>query len=152
MQTKIRELLKDAMRSKDENRLSVYRGLLTAFMNELVAKGKTPQDTLSEEDCVLIVKRSIKQRIDAFNQFESAGRMDLAEKEEVERKILLDFLPPQLSEEEVLAKVSQILESQKPLDQKMLGKYIGLCNSSLKEFTSGDVIKKSVEKYLSENL
>lgn len=152
MQEKIREMLKDAMRSKDQVRLSVYRSLISAFTSELLTKGKTPQDKLEDADCMNVIRRSIKQREDAANQYRAADRIDLAEPEEAEKSILAEFLPTQLSEGEVESEVAKILDSTKPLDPKSLGKYIGMCAGKLKEVASGDLVKRKVEEYINKNI
>jgi hypothetical protein len=61
----------------------------------------------------------------------------------------MQFLPAQLSAVEVEKKVLAILEPLKPLDQKMSGKYIGMCLKELKDFASGDLVKEAVEKTIS---
>ena len=62
LHTQIHEELKDAMRAKDIVRLNVLRGLLSAFTNELVAKKQKPQDTLSDEETLDVIRRGVKQR------------------------------------------------------------------------------------------
>jgi len=77
--TDIREKMKDAMRSKDQVALDTYRGILSSFTNELVAAGKTPQDEVTDDIALSVIKKTIKQRKDAIQQFEAAGRTDLAD-------------------------------------------------------------------------
>jgi uncharacterized protein YqeY len=151
MQNKIKELLKEAMKEGDEAKKLTYRGLLSAFMNELVAKMKKPQDTLTDEEVMTVIRREIKKREDSIKQYSDAGRPELAEGEIKERDILMQFLPAQLSAEEVENKVREILEKQSPLDPKMSGKYVGMCVKELKDVASGDTVKTCVEKVLSGN-
>jgi uncharacterized protein len=150
MQTKIRELMKDAMRAKEEVALSVYRAILTSFMNELVSSGKTPQDILSDEECMNVVRKEIKKRDDAITQYTAAGRTDLSEPEEKERLVLMQFMPAQYTAEQLDLVVTKLLESMQPLDIKMLGRYIGAANKELKDYASGDKIKAAVEAFLSK--
>lgn len=144
-------MLKEAMKAKDAVALGVYRALLTGFMNELVAKGKTPQDALSDEECMAVVRRGIKQREDSYNQFTAAGRDDLATPEIAEKNILLQFLPAQMSEVEIAKEVANILGAMMPLDAKNLGRYIGACAGKLKDVASGDMVKKAVEEFVNKN-
>jgi uncharacterized protein YqeY len=152
MQAKIKDLLKEAMKSGDETAKSVYRGLLTMIMNELVNTGKTPQDTPTDELVITVIKRAVKQRDDAISQFTNGGRPELAESEIAEKNILMQFLPKQLSVEEIAKEVATILETLKPLDPKNLGKYIGACNAKLKEIANGKDVKEAVEKFLQNNI
>jgi uncharacterized protein YqeY len=146
MQNKIKDLLKEAMKAGDESAKLTYRALLTEFMKHLVANGKKPQDELSDEDAMAVIRKEIKKREDSIKQFQDAGRPELAESELAEKGVLIQFLPAQLSSEEVEKKVAEILEKQKPLDPKMMGKYVGMCVKELKDVASGDVIKQVVEK------
>jgi uncharacterized protein YqeY len=75
----IKEKIKEAMKAKDTVALNVYRGLVTAFTNELVATGHTPQEMLSDEGALAVITRTAKQRKDAIEQFEKGGRQDLAD-------------------------------------------------------------------------
>jgi uncharacterized protein len=149
MQLKIKELLKEAMKAGDETAKMTYRSLLSAFTNELVAKGKTPQDAIADDDAMAVIRRAIKQRDDAIKQFTDAGRAELAVDEISEREILMKFLPTQLTEAELMQKVQEILDTQKPLDPKNMGKYIGLCSKSLRDVANGEAIKIAVEKIVS---
>ena len=85
---KIRQELTDAMRARDSLKMNTLRGLLAAFVNELVAKGIKPQEQISDEDALQVVKRAVKQRKDSIEQFRNGNREDLAKKEEAELKIL----------------------------------------------------------------
>ncbi len=149
MQEKIKELLKESMKAGDETGKLTYRGLLSAFMNELVAKMKKPQDTLTDEEALAVIRREIKKRDDSIKQFTDAGRPELAESEIKERDLLMKFLPAQLSAEEVEKKVDEILSKLAPLDPKMSGKYVGMCIKELKDVANGDAVKTAVEKKLS---
>jgi len=150
MQTKIKDLLKVAMKAGDETGKMTYRSLLTSFMNELVAKGKKPQDELFDEEVLSIIRREIKKREDSIKQFTDADRAELAVSEIAERDILLKFLPAQLSTEEVEKKVTEILKRLGTLDKTMSGKYIGTCVKELRDVASGDVVKTIVEKFLAK--
>jgi hypothetical protein len=117
-------------------------------MNELVSTGKTPQDIPTDELVMTVIRREVKKRDDSILQFTNAGRPELAESEIAEKNILMQFLPKQLSVEEIQTEVSKILETLKPLDPKNLGKYIGACNAKLKDVANGKDVKEAVEKYL----
>ena len=101
LQTQIRESIKDAMRAKDQVKLTTLRSVLAAFTNELVASNRTPQDELTDEESLVVIKRLSKQRKDAAQQFTQGGRADLAADEEAELVILEDFLPETMGVAEI---------------------------------------------------
>jgi uncharacterized protein YqeY len=148
LQNKIKELLKDAMKAGDEVGKMTYRALLSSFMTFLVANNRKPQDNLTDEEVLAVIKKEIKKREDSIKQFIDAGRKELAESEILEKDILLKFLPAQLSLEEVEVKVKEILGKLGDLDIKQMGKYIGMCVKELKDVADGNAIKSAIEKIL----
>jgi len=76
------------MLAKDNAALETYRGMLSAFTNELVAKGRKPSEILADEDARAVVKRMIKKSGKAIELFKQGNRPDLAAKEEAEIKIM----------------------------------------------------------------
>ena len=70
----IRESLKEAMKARDAVKLRTVRSILTAFTNELVATGKTPQDVITDDAGMAVIKRLAKQRKDSIEQYEAAAR------------------------------------------------------------------------------
>src|SRR3989338_6532039 len=108
----IKEEIKKAMLAKDPVRLNVVRGIASAFTNELVAKGKKPQEELADNDALLVVKKLVKHRKDSIEQFGKGGRSDLVAIEQSELAILETYLPAQISKDEikkvVLAKKEQL--------------------------------------------
>lgn len=95
----IKEKIKDAMRARNELELSVFRGLSSAFTNELIAKGKKPSEELSDNDAISVIKKQAKQRKDSIEQFKAGGRDDLVKKETAELGILEQYLPKEMSRE-----------------------------------------------------
>ena len=90
--------LKDAMRSGDEVRKSTIRMVRAAMVNAEKAEGATK---LTEADIQQVIAQQAKQRRDAILEFEKGGREDLAEKERAELEVLMQYLPRQLTEEEI---------------------------------------------------
>lgn len=97
----IKGQIKEAMMAKDAVRLTTLRGLVSAFTNELVATQRKPQDFLTDEEVLAVIKRNVKQRKDSIQQFTDGGRADLAESEQVELSILEKFLPQMMSRDEI---------------------------------------------------
>jgi hypothetical protein len=104
LKERLRADLTDAMRSRDQVRLRTLRMALTSITNEEVS-GATVHE-LSDEDIVKILAREAKKRREAAEAYEAAGRADQAEAERAEGDVLADYLPAQLSDEELASLVS----------------------------------------------
>ena len=142
------------MRAKDSAKVTTLRGVLAAFTNELVAKGKKPQDSLSEEEQVVVVKRLVKQRKDSIEQFEKGGRQDLADNEKAELSILNGYLPASMPREEI-KKVAIALKDKLGVtqagqaDKSKMGVFMGAVMKELKGQADGADVKAVVEELLS---
>ena len=147
--TQIKEQMKDALRKREALRLSVLRGLLSAFTNEAVAKGKKPDVELTDEEVITVIKRQSKQRKDSILQFRKGNREDLAEKEEEELKILGEYLPEEMSREDIEKIVKMKIEELDVKDKSGIGKLTGAVMQELKGQADGSVVKEIIEKLLS---
>lgn len=144
----LREGIKEAMKARDEVRLSVLRGLIAACTNELVAKGKKPDEMLSDDEVMAVVSRLAKQRKDSIDQFGKGGRQDLVDKEAAELKILEALLPPQMSREEIEAVVKAKIAELGVADKSGAGKLIGALMKDLRGKADGAEVKAVVESLL----
>lgn len=137
--------MKQAMLAKETIKLSVLRGLSSSFTNELVSKGRKPQEELSDEDARAVISRAVKQRKDSIEQFTKGGRADLADNEQMELDILSAYLPAQMSEEEV----EKIVASKKAelgiSDKAQMGNLMKAVMAELKGKADGMVVKKAVD-------
>lgn len=97
----IKGKIKEAMLAKDSVRLEVYRGMVAAFTNELVAKGKKPQEFLTDEEALAVITRLSKQRKDSIDQYTKGGRQDLVAEEQAQLSIIETFLPAMMSKDEI---------------------------------------------------
>jgi len=145
IQQTMRDGIKGAMIAKDTVKLTVLRGLISAFTNESVAKGKTPQDELPDEDAIAVIKRAVKQRKDSVDQFTKGNRLDLVANEEAELKILETFLPQSMSKEEIkkiaIAKKAELGVT----DKAGMGKFMGTLMKEFKGQADGNDVKEVVE-------
>ncbi len=148
MHNQIQEQIKEALRAKDQVRLTTLRGMLASFTNESVAKGRKPQDKLPDEEAISVIRRLVKQRKDSIEQFEKGGRQDLAENEKAEMKILEEFLPAQMSEEQIIKIVKAKIEELSPTKEKM-GIFMGAVMKETKGEADGALVKKIVSELLS---
>lgn len=141
----IKSSLKEAMKAKDAVRLQVIRSLLTAFMNEMVANGKTPQDTLTDEEILSVIKRAAKQRKESITQYEAAGRHELAEPEKAELIILEEYLPQLMSQDDIRP-IAQAKKAELGVDDKAkMGILIGAVMKELGGTADGGDVKEVVE-------
>jgi uncharacterized protein YqeY len=141
--------LKEAMKAKDEIKLTVLRGIKSGFTNELVASGKTPQDEINDELAMNVVKRAAKQRKDAIEQFENGGRPELAENEKKELEIIEAYLPEMMSEEKVREIVKAKISELGISDKSGMGQLMGAVMSETKGQADGGFVKKVVDEELS---
>jgi uncharacterized protein len=149
--TKHQELksgIMEAMKAKDAVRLSVLRGLITACTNEVVAKGKKPDELLSDEEVMTIVGRLAKQRKDSIDQFAKGGRQDLVDTEAAELKVLEALLPPQMSREEIEAVVRAKIAELGVTDKSGAGKLTGALMKDLRGKADGGEVKAVVDSLL----
>ena len=137
--------LKEAMKAKEATRLSVVRGMLTAFTNELVATNRTPQDILKDDEVLDVIKRLAKQRKESIVQYEAAGRQELAEPEKEELAILEAYLPSLMSQDEIRP-VAEAKKAELGVEDKSkLGVLIGAVMKELGGKADGGDVKSVVE-------
>ncbi len=141
----IKSNIKEAMMAKDKVRLEVMRALSTAMMNEVVAKGKTPQDLLNDEEVLAVIMRTAKQRKDSIEQFTKGGREDLVAEEEAQLKILEQYLPKMMDRSEIegiaLAKKFELNIE----DASKKGVLMAAMMRDLKGKADGNVVKEVVD-------
>jgi uncharacterized protein YqeY len=148
IQEQIKDDMKQAMKDKDQVKLSVTRGLVSAFTNELVASGKTPQDPIDDESATAVITRAAKQRKDSIEQFEKGGRPELAESEKAELAVLEEYLPEMMSEDEIRVVVEEKKTALGIADKSGMGQLIGAVMGELKGKADGGDVKRVVEELL----
>ena len=140
----IEEAVKVSMKSRDKETTSTLRMAISEFNKEEIDK----RIELEDEQVIQILQRMIKQRKDSYSQFSDAGRNELAEKEQNEINILSDFLPEQLSEEELTLIVTEVIKETAASGPQDMGKVMG----SLKQRIQGNADMGLVSKIVKENL
>ena len=139
----------DALRTKDEVRLRTLRSLVTAMTNEIVAKKRKPNEFLTDEEAIAVIKRAANQRKDSIEQFERAARTDLAEPEKAELALLESYLPAQMSREEIEAVAKAKMAERGGIDKTQTGTFIGILMKELKGKADGGTVKLVVDSLLS---
>ncbi len=145
LKDRINQDLKDAMKSGDKIRLSVVRSiraLILEFEKSGAAKELTPDDELK------MLTTASKKRKDSIEQFRNAGRTELADTEEAELKILMDYLPKQMDETEIKNEIIRLANEIGAKSKADFPKLMPLVMKELKGKADGKIVKSLVETYL----
>ena len=141
------EEIKNAMREKDSLKLESLRAIKSALILAQTASGADAD--LNEEASIKLLQRLVKQRKESALIYKEQGRNDLAEPEEAQAKIIASFLPEQLSEEEVIKVVSEVISQTGAEGIKDMGKVMGVTSKKLAGKAEGRLIADIVKKKLS---
>ena len=144
MRNQILEDLKTAMKNQDKVRLAVIRMVKGAIqMSELNKKHE-----LSDEEVIDVISKEIKSRKDSINEFEKGAREDLVQKTQAEIDILSEYLPKQLTEEELNEVIDKVFAEVKPESSKEMGKVM----KELKPLVNGKADMGLVSKLVKEKI
>lgn len=146
MRKKIEKEFKKALKGREKQRISTLRMLRAAIKNKEIEKRP---DDLDENDILGVITKMIRQHKESIEEFKKGDREDLVEKEEKELKILKEFLPEQLSEEEIRKKVKETIEEVDATGMEDMGKVMGKLMSELKGKADGKLINEIATNELS---
>lgn len=144
LKEQIKEAIKEAMRAKENFKRDTLRNIQTMIKQIEVDERKE----LSDEDVVKLIVKYAKQREDAKAQFEKGGRMDLVEKEDAELVIISEYLPKQLSDEELTAALKEIIIQCGATSIKDMGIVMGLAKEKIGSSADGGRINTIVKTIL----
>jgi len=145
LHTDIKNQIKEAMLAREAERLSVLRGLLASFTNELVSKKRKPDEELADDEVLDVIRRAVKQRKDSIEQFEKGGRQDLADTEKSELAILGTYLPQQMSRVEIESYVKNKQIELGFTDKSKSGQFMGMIMKDLKGKADGPMVKEVID-------
>jgi uncharacterized protein YqeY len=145
---RIPEDLKNAMKAKDTLALNALRALKTALTNAAIEKGGLGT-ALEEGEVLAVVRKQIKQRQDSIEQFEKAGRPELAATEKAEIAVLERYLPAALSAEEIAAIVEQAIAETGATGKADMGKVMKLAQERSAGRADGKTLSQEIMKRLS---
>ena len=137
--------IKQAMKNKEKDKLSVIRMIKASIQNEAIKTGKE----LSEEEELTVLSREVKQRKDSLHEFDKAGREDLVEKIRTELQYVELYMPKQLSEEEVSEIVKQAISETGASSKAEMGKVMAVIMPKVKGKADGSLVNKLVQQHLS---
>lgn len=133
------------MLAKDSVGLDTYRGMLAAFTNELVAKGKKPNEVLADEEALAVITRLAKQRKDSIEQFKKGNRDDLVKVEEAQLAILQTYLPQLMGREEV-ERIARAKKTELGItDATQKGMLMSALMKDLRGRADGALVKNAVD-------
>ncbi len=146
LENTINDAIKTAMRAKDKVALDSLRAVKSQIQ---LLKTESLGAEVSAEQEIAILQRMVKQRKDSYEQFSAQGRNDLAEVEEAQMKIIEQFLPKQLSADELETEMKNIIAETGAESMKDLGKVMGVASKSLAGKSDGKSISEMAKKLLS---
>ena len=145
LQEQISAALKDAMRARDEAKMTTLRLVLTAIMK----REKEARSLLEDQEVISVITSQIKQRRESIEQYRKAGREDLAQTEENELQILQGYMPEQVSEEEISNTLDEIIAEVGAVSMKDMGKVMKAAMAKLTGKAEGGAINAMVKAKLS---
>jgi len=149
LKDRISEDIKAAMKARDKTRLETVRSIKKVLLEKEVSLRPQGQDSLTETQEIELLAQQAKQRREAIEQYGQAGRNDLAEQEAQELAIIEEYLPQQLSEEEVSAIIDEVIAQTEATSIKDMGKVMGSAMQQLKGRAEGQKIQAMVKAKLS---
>ncbi|MGM0889622.1 MAG: GatB/YqeY domain-containing protein [Bacillota bacterium] len=137
--------MKQAMKNKEKDKLSVIRMLKASIQNEAL---KQRQDLTDDEE-LTVLSRELKQRKDSLQEFENAGRSDLVDKVRTELVYVEAYMPQQLSEEDISNIVNETILEVNATSKADMGRVMGALMPKVKGKADGSLVNKLVQQHLS---
>jgi uncharacterized protein YqeY len=147
LQNQIDTDIKEAMKAKQAERLSVLRMLKSALKNVAIEKGGA-ETVLTDEEASAVIRKQVKQRQDSIEGFEKGGRPELAAKEKAEIDILAGYLPKQLSAEELAALVKEAISEAGATSKAQMGAVMKVASTKAAGRVDGKALSQEVQRQL----
>ncbi|MCL6518805.1 MAG: GatB/YqeY domain-containing protein [Armatimonadetes bacterium] len=144
LREKLEEDYKAAMKAKDTLRVSVIRMARSEIRNAEIAKRRS----LTEEEIAEVITREIKRRQESIEQFKQGGRTDLVDKETAEMKILSEYLPEQLSEDEIAGIAQEVIAELKAASKADKGRVMSALMPRVRGRADGRLVSEIVDRLL----
>ncbi|MEJ2567111.1 MAG: GatB/YqeY domain-containing protein [Gammaproteobacteria bacterium] len=145
LKQRIESDMKEAMRAKDKDRLGTIRLVLAAIKQREVDE----RITLADTDILAVLDKMVKQRRDSIAQFQQAGRQELADKEAAEVKVIQEYLPAALSEDEVDTLIAEAIATSGAASPQDIGKIMALLKPQLQGRADMGLVSRKVKEKLS---
>ncbi len=138
----LRNDLTQALKDKDAQKAQVLRMVVSSIKNEQINQKK---DSLEDKEILVVLQKEAKKRKDSIEAYEKGGRPELAASEKEELELIANYLPAQLSEEDVRAKVKEIISKAETTD---FGPLMGQVMGQLKDQADGKLVQQIVKEEL----
>lgn len=142
----VSEDIKKAMLAQDKVAMDTLRGIKKEFLEAKTAKGNNGE--LTDEQGVKILQKMVKQRKESAEMYKSANRPELAENEMAQVAIIEQYMPAQMSEEEIAGILKEIIAQTGATSMKEMGKVMGIASKQLAGKADGRVISEKVKQLL----
>lgn len=146
----LQEDLKNSMLAKDQLKTSVLRMLISAVNYYEIRKGGAGYNA-TEEDILSVIQKEIKQRRDSVEQFTKAARLELADKEQKELEILQNYMPEQMTEDQIREIVKETINQTGAKTIADMGKVMGALMPKVKGKADGTLVSKIVKEEITKN-
>ncbi|WP_078391395.1 GatB/YqeY domain-containing protein [Shouchella patagoniensis] len=137
--------MKTAMRNKEKEKLSVIRMVKSSLQNEQIKLGRE----LTDDESNTVLNREVKQRKESLHEFKQANREDLASKQESELSVLEQYMPKQLTEDELVLIVKETVAETGAMSKADMGKVMGAIMPKVKGKADGGLVNRLVMEHLS---
>ena len=138
--------IKQAMLAKDKDRLAALRAVKSAFLLEKTKEGSSGEITV--DTARQIIGKLLKQRMDAYKIYIDQNRQDLAKEEITQAKVLEEYLPEQMSEEDLKSQLKKLIQQTGASSMADMGKVMGKAIAMFKGKADGSLISKTVKDLL----
>lgn len=135
--------INQSLKAKDQLAVLTLRQVKTAIGNAEIAKNR---EKMSAEDVIKVLKSEVKKRKDAIELYKQGGREELAQKEQKEIDIIAKYLPPEMSEEEIVKAVEQVIGRLGEVGPKDMGKVMSQVMAQLKGQADGNIVSRIVKE------
>ncbi|MCF8231799.1 MAG: GatB/YqeY domain-containing protein [Bacteroidales bacterium] len=149
LEKKINEDLKQAMRDKDQRKLSALRSIKSALLIEKTNKDQTSGEEIPESVEMQLLQKQVKQRKESAETYEEQGRSDLADEERYQASIIEKYLPDQMDEEQLKNEVKAIIDELGATSMQDMGKVMGTATKRLAGKADNKKISEIVKTLLS---
>ncbi len=147
LESKIQEDLKTAMKAGDRFKVETLRGLMAQIKDERI---KLRPKELTEDNVLAVIQRAVKRRKEAIELYKQGNRQDLADKEQKELELLREYLPEQLSGQEITNIVNQVIEQVGAASVRDLGKVMGAVMKQVQGKADGKEVQQIVRERLTK--
>ncbi|MEA3489068.1 MAG: GatB/YqeY domain-containing protein [Candidatus Omnitrophota bacterium] len=145
LEKEITEAVKQALKAGEKVKLSALRMLISEIKNKKIADRV---ETLDDEKVIGIVRKMVRRHKESIEQFKQGGREDLVDKEAAELAVIEEYMPDELSEDEISRIISEVIEKTGAVSPKDMGAVMGAVMDRVKGRANGKIISRMVQEKL----